>query len=115
MAKKTLKVAWATASVTAASNWFATDVSVGGSNPVKHILQCQLASANSVINVIMTRDSVSQTLALNGNVAVSAAVMVQQSYIVIPGTTYNVQHASTDQPIWAIVTEDQDNLTVEDL
>ena len=86
MAKKILKVRWSSASATAAADWFSSDVSVGGAGPVKHILQCSFASVASVVNLVMTRDSVVKTIALNGGAVVSLDSLFQEAFIVIPGT-----------------------------
>lgn len=111
MAKTIKQVTWST-SVAAATDWFSADVSVGGAHPVKHILQAQLASATEQINLIMVRAGTTATIGLNNNADVSVGAMFQEAFIVIPGTTYNVQHTTTGQVVTGIIVEDEGDLNI---
>ncbi len=111
MAKVIKGVRWFT-SAAASANWFSADVSVGGSSPVRHTLQCELASTADTIEVIMVHAGVTAVAGLNGNLDVSAGALFKESYIVIPNTTYNVRNIGTGQFVTAIVVEDEDDLNI---
>ena len=116
MAKKIKAVAWTSTVYAATSSWFSADVSVGGGNPVRHIIQVAQASACAV-DMVMTNNNTSPvtvtTVPLNGGADVSAA-LVQESFIVTPGTSYNIDHqaGTGTHKVYAIVVEDEDDITV---
>ena len=113
MAKKTIEVIWTAASVTAATDWFAADISAhsqGG--PVKHTLMTTVLSADTTINIVMTRGGVTKTIGLNGNVVVPGKSLYQESFIVAPGTTYNIQHETATHVIGAVIMVDEDDLNI---
>ncbi len=112
MAKTIKATAWTSTVVTAAANWLSSDVSVGGGSPVKHTLIYAQASA-ATVDLTMTRDDVVTVFPLNGGAAVSAK-MYKEDIVVLPGTTYNLDHAagSGAHKVFLIVLEDEDDLGV---
>ncbi len=113
MAKKTVAVVWTGASILADTDWFAADISShseGG--PVRHTLQATLLSTDAIINLVMVRDGVTKIIGLNGAVAVVGDGMFQESYIVLPGTTYNVQHTTAVNVIMGTIMVDEDDLNI---
>ena len=60
----------------------------------------------------MVRAGVTVISALNNATDINPITMFSESYIVIPGTTYNVQHEDTGQVITGIITQDEDDLNI---
>ncbi len=113
MAKKTIEVIWTAASVTADTDWFAADISShsqGG--PVRHTLQATMLSVGGPINLIMTRGGVTKTVGLGAGLSILGSTMFQESYIIPPGTTYNVQHTTVTNVIGAVIMVDEDDLNI---
>lgn len=110
MAKQIKAVAWASAVTTAGADWLSQDVTVGTYGPTRHTFQMSMASANTV-DMTMTKDDVVTVFPMNGGAVVSAAPH-QESMIMVPGTTYNFDHAGGNHKVFLQVFEDEDDITV---
>jgi len=101
--------------ITAGSPWFAIDLKPGldarkrfalddSFTVVKHTLQLFVPSS-TVVNVIYKFNAIDKTFILNGGTALVAGAPFQFDLILIPGSTYNITHVTTNQNVAAIITE----------
>ena len=110
MTIRTVIDTWSSAAVSVATStdWFAADVSVGGSFPVKHMFQFMVPTA-TVVYMDMAKDGIEKRLEFNGGTALPANSGQNFGVIIWPGTTYNIQHVTETQNVSVIVSE-SDNL-----
>ena len=90
---------WETSDTVAINtDWFATDLAVQSSQINKHVLQIMVPT-ETVVNVLVTNNGITKTLAINEGNALTAGAGYQFVLILQPGDTYNIQHATGTQNV----------------
>ena len=95
----------ASATVAISTDWFAFDIKGSDTgHSYKHTIQ-MMCPTSTVVNVIVTNNSISKTYPVNSGAALTALVPYQFVFIVRPGDTYNIQHATTTQNVACTIFE----------
>lgn len=99
---------WETsATIAPAVDWFTDDITSRANKAVKHTLQIFVPNNPGVVNLQVTFNSILKVLELNGGVAVPADILYKEDFIVYPGMTYNIQHATVTENVACSISESQ--------
>jgi hypothetical protein len=90
------------------TNWFDTDISVGGPNynnyVFKHSLQIRVSN-DTVLNLQYVYGGVTETYDLNSGVAQPGGAVHVYDILLPSGASYNIQHKTDTQDVTCIIAE----------
>ena len=102
---------WETsATIAVNTDWFTDDIGSRANAAVKHTIQ-MMVPTSTVVNLQITFNAILKVFNLNEGIALNADSAYQFDFIVYPGMTYNIQHATTTQNVVASISE-SDNTDV---
>lgn len=99
---------WETsATIAPAVDWFTDDITARSNKAVKHTIQMMIPNNSAVVNLQVTFATFLKVFQLNEGVALVAGVAYQFDFIVYPGMTYNIQHATVTENVACSISESE--------